>query len=122
MRTSRKTDFRSRDIARNNFSGIDISQGLDLESPPLSPYFLLYKLIYFMLSTRNYVNRDSSRLRTYPLYGEAIYENRQRNKSRKKKNNNNNNNTISLCTAAKGVARRDPEVPVTPPPPFVSLF
>ena len=26
MRTSRKTDFRSRDIAKNNFSGIDISQ------------------------------------------------------------------------------------------------
>ena len=31
MRTSRKTDFRSRDIAKNNFSRIDISQGLDLE-------------------------------------------------------------------------------------------
>ena len=41
MRTSRKTDFRSRDIAKNNFSGIDISQGLDLDPPSLSPYFLL---------------------------------------------------------------------------------
>ena len=41
MRTSRKTDFRSRDIAKNNFSGIDISQGMDLELP--SPYFLLLK-------------------------------------------------------------------------------
>ena len=41
MRTSRKTDFRSRDIAKNNFIGIDISQGLDLEPPSLSPYFLL---------------------------------------------------------------------------------
>ena len=41
MRTSRKTDFCWRDIAKNNFSGIDISQGLDLEPPSLSPYFLL---------------------------------------------------------------------------------
>ena len=41
MRTSQKTDFRSRDIAKNNFSGIDISQGLDLEPSSLSPYFLL---------------------------------------------------------------------------------
>ena len=40
MRTSRKTDFRSRDIAKYNCSGIDISQGLDLELPSLSPYFL----------------------------------------------------------------------------------
>ena len=45
MGTSRKTDFRSRDIAKNNFSGIDISQGLDLEPPSLSPHFLL--LIYY---------------------------------------------------------------------------
>ena len=36
-----KTDFRSRDIAKNNFSGIDISQAVDLEPPSLSPYFLL---------------------------------------------------------------------------------
>ena len=35
MRTSRK------DITKNNFSGIDISQGLELEPPSLSPYFLL---------------------------------------------------------------------------------
>ena len=41
MRMSRKTDFRSRDVAKNNFSGIDISQDLDLEPPSLSPYFLL---------------------------------------------------------------------------------
>ena len=41
MRLSRKTDLRSRDIAKNNFSGIDISQGLDLERPSLSTYFLL---------------------------------------------------------------------------------
>ena len=41
MRTTRKTDFRSRDIDKNNFSGIDISQGLDLEPPSLFPYFLL---------------------------------------------------------------------------------
>ena len=41
MWTSRKIDFLSRDIAKNNFSGIDISQGLDLEPPSLSPYFLL---------------------------------------------------------------------------------
>ena len=41
MRTSRKTDYRSRTIAKNNFSGIDLSQGLDLEPPSLSPYFLL---------------------------------------------------------------------------------
>ena len=41
MRTSRKTNLRLRDIAKNNLSGIDISQGLDLEPPPLSPYFLL---------------------------------------------------------------------------------
>ena len=40
MRRSRKTD-RSRDIAKNNFSGIDISKGLDQESPSLSLYFLL---------------------------------------------------------------------------------
>ena len=45
MRTSRRTDFRSRDIAKNNFSGIDISQGLDLEFPSQSPYFLLQKSI-----------------------------------------------------------------------------
>ena len=45
MRTSRKTDFRSRDIAKNNFSEIDISQDLDLESPSLSSYFLRRKLI-----------------------------------------------------------------------------
>ena len=42
MRTSRKIDFRSRDIAKNNFSGIAISQDLDLEPPSLSPYILLY--------------------------------------------------------------------------------
>ena len=41
MRTSQKLDFSSREIAKNNFSGIDISQGLDLEPPSLSPYFLL---------------------------------------------------------------------------------
>ena len=42
MRTSRKTDFRSRDtVAKNNCSGIDIPQGLDLDPPSLSPYFLL---------------------------------------------------------------------------------
>ena len=41
MQTSRKTDFRSRDIAKNNFNGIDISQGLKLEPPSLSPYFPL---------------------------------------------------------------------------------
>ena len=41
MRTCRKTYFRSRVIAKNNFSGIDISQGLDLERPSLSPCFLL---------------------------------------------------------------------------------
>ena len=41
MRTSRETDFRSRDSGENNFSGMDISQGLDLERPSLSPYFLL---------------------------------------------------------------------------------
>ena len=29
----------------NNFSAIDISQGLDRELPSLSPYFLLYRLI-----------------------------------------------------------------------------
>ena len=39
MRTSRKTC--SRDIAKNNFTGIDISQGLDLDPPSLSPHFLL---------------------------------------------------------------------------------
>ena len=43
MRTSWKTDFRSRDIAKNNFSGIEISQGLDLEPPSLSLYFLLIR-------------------------------------------------------------------------------
>ena len=42
MRTSRKTDFRLRDIAKNNFSGIDISQGLNLEPPS---YFLLFEPI-----------------------------------------------------------------------------
>ena len=41
MRTPRKTDLRLRDNNKNNFSGIDISQGLDLEPPSLSPYFLL---------------------------------------------------------------------------------
>ena len=41
MRTSRKIDFRSIDIAKNNFIGIDISQGLDLEPPSLSPCVLL---------------------------------------------------------------------------------
>ena len=41
MRTSRNTDFHLRDIAKNNFSGIDISQGLDLESPALSSLFSL---------------------------------------------------------------------------------
>ena len=41
MWTSRKTDFRSRDVAKNNFSGIDISQGLDLVFPSLSLHFLL---------------------------------------------------------------------------------
>ena len=45
MWTSRLTDFRSRDIAKNNFSGIDISQGLDLEPPSLSPYFLLLEVM-----------------------------------------------------------------------------
>ena len=47
MRTSRKTDFHSRDIAKNNFSGIDmyVSQGLDLEPSSLSSYFLLVKLM-----------------------------------------------------------------------------
>ena len=45
MRTSLKTDFRSRDIAKNNFRGIDISQGLDLEAPSLSPYFLSVLLL-----------------------------------------------------------------------------
>ena len=45
MRTSRKTDFHSRDIAKNNFSGIDISKGLDLEPTSLSSYFLLVKLM-----------------------------------------------------------------------------
>ena len=44
MRTYRKTDFRLRYIAKNNFSGIDISQGLNLEPPSLSPYFLLLLL------------------------------------------------------------------------------
>ena len=41
IRTSRKTDFRWRDITKNNFSVIDISWGLDLEPRSLSPYFLL---------------------------------------------------------------------------------
>ena len=50
MQRSWNTDFRSRDSAKNNFSGIDITQGLDLEPPSLSPYFLLvvysiYKLL-----------------------------------------------------------------------------
>ena len=45
----RKTDFRSRDIAKNNFSGIDISQGLDLERPSLSPYFLLFSFMKLFL-------------------------------------------------------------------------
>ena len=40
MPTSRKTDFRSKDIAKNSFSGVDISQGLELEPPSLSPSFL----------------------------------------------------------------------------------
>ena len=53
MRTSRKTDFRPRDIAKNNFTGIGISQGLDLEPPSLSPYFLLVFvafIIFFLFS------------------------------------------------------------------------
>ena len=46
MRTSRKTDFmhaRKKDFSSsiNNFSGHDISQGLDREPPSLSPHFLL---------------------------------------------------------------------------------
>ena len=41
MRSFRKTDFRSRDIANNNFIGIDISHGLDLEPRSLFRYFLL---------------------------------------------------------------------------------
>ena len=45
----RKTDFRSRDIAKNNFSGIDISQGLGLERPCLSPYFLLFSFMKLFL-------------------------------------------------------------------------
>ena len=50
MQRSWNTDFRSRDSAKNNFSGIDITQGLDLVPPSLSPYFLLvvysiYKLL-----------------------------------------------------------------------------
>ena len=48
MRTSRKTD-RSRDIEKNNFGGIGIYQGLDLEPPSLSPYFLLVNVIYTVL-------------------------------------------------------------------------
>ena len=49
MRTSRKIDFRSRDIAKKkNLSAIDISQGLDLEPPALSPYFLLVRLIVIL--------------------------------------------------------------------------
>ena len=43
-----KTDFRSRDITKNNFNGIDISQGLDLEPPSLFPYFLLISLIIYI--------------------------------------------------------------------------
>ena len=46
MRTSRNTDFRSRDIAKNNFSGIDISQGLDLVPPSLSRYFPWLNLLF----------------------------------------------------------------------------
>ena len=43
MRTSRKTDFRSRDIAKNNFSGIDISQA------PLSvPSFSLADILFIL--------------------------------------------------------------------------
>ena len=53
MRTSRKTDFRSRDIAKNNFSGIDITQGLDLEPPSLSRYFLLMYIVPSLFVFKN---------------------------------------------------------------------
>ena len=46
IRTSRKTDFRLRNIAKNNFTGIDIPQGLDLEPASLSPYLLLIRFIH----------------------------------------------------------------------------
>ena len=79
MRTSRKTDFRSRDIAKNNFSGIDITQGLDMEPPSFSPYFLLVTVVLTTCCRQKEMREFISR-RT-----QVVYPVNQFNRKRKKK-------------------------------------